>query len=242
MQVLYTRSAKLKLRPKTDEKRLQNRSAMLINHSFNVSQASIRLITPMQAALAHLVLAVSVRDAARVFCLQLVVDRNVQVSAVLIVGTAAQLAADGLALLDSQDIGQIENSLFPVRVLRVWTGAETDGLVACGEFDIEPGDECMDVVGAADSHLVWQAEVQILGGAGVQIEGEYSAWVRDDCLELDGVDERLGEGGQLERSIVESVDVIPDFTASAVVSTHRSSSWTYIRSSHLCTLHPQYQP
>lgn len=89
-------------------------------------------------------------------------------------------------------------------------GAESDRLVAGGELDVEPGNEGVDVVGAADAKLVWEAEVQIVGGAGVEIESENGAWVGDNGLELDGVDKGLGEGSQLERSVVESVDVIPD--------------------------------
>jgi hypothetical protein len=120
------------------------------------------------------------------------------------------LSLNLLSGLDGQNIREVEHGLLPVGVLCVWSGAESDGLVACGEFDVEPGDEGVDVVGAADGELEWEGESEIGDGAGVEVEGEDGAWIGDDGLELDGVDEGFGEGGEFERGVVEAVDVVPD--------------------------------
>lgn len=68
----------------------------------------------------------------------------------------------------------------------------------------------MDVVGAADREVIWHLEGKILYSDLVQIEGDDSTGVSNDSLELDGVDQWLGKGGDLERSVVETVNVVPD--------------------------------
>lgn len=110
----------------------------------------IRRLTPeVLQHLAHLVLAVSVRYSALLLRLKLVVDRDVQVSPVPVVRSACQLARYILASLYGEDIGKVEDSLLPVRVLGVWASAESDGLVAGGELDIEPCDEGVNIVCSA---------------------------------------------------------------------------------------------
>jgi hypothetical protein len=93
----------------------------------------------------------------------------------------------------------------------VWTSRESDWLVASGEFDVEPRHKRVNVVGAAHGELEGQREGEVGDGAGVEIEGEDGARVGNDGLELDGVDEGFGEGGEFERCVVEAVDVIPDW-------------------------------
>lgn len=66
--------------------------------------------------LSHGVRAVTFGSTASVVCLGLVVDLDIQVSAVLCVGLAAQDAGDGLAFLNGEDIGQVEDGLLPVSV------------------------------------------------------------------------------------------------------------------------------
>jgi hypothetical protein len=92
----------------------------------------------------------------------------------------------------------------------MWTSGEADRLVAGGEFDIEPGDEGVDVVGSADREVEGSGEGEVLGSAGVEIEGEDSARFSDDGFEVDSVHEGLGEGGEFERGVVEAVDAVPD--------------------------------
>ena len=92
----------------------------------------------------------------------------------------------------------------------MWAGGETDGLVAGGEIDVEPGDECVDEIVAADIEGEGEGEGEVGGGAGVEIEGDDCVWVGYDSLDLDGVNEGFGEGGDFEGGVVEAVDVVPD--------------------------------
>jgi hypothetical protein len=41
-----------------------------------------------------------------------------------------------------------------------------------------------------------------------------STWVGDHRLELDGIDKRLFEGDILDARVVESVDIVPDYSIS----------------------------
>jgi hypothetical protein len=168
--------------------------------------------------LAHLVLAVSICRPLLLLRLELVINRNVEISSVAVVGSAAQLALDLLASLDGENVCKIEHCLLPVGVLGVRTRAEADGLVAGGELNVEPRNESMDVVRSAHRKREWEAEVEVIGSARVEIERDDGGWVSNDGFELDGIDEGLSEGGDLERGVVEAVDVVPDLlTVSAAV-------------------------
>lgn len=113
-------------------------------------------------------------------------------------------------MLHGEHLAQVEHGLLPVRVLCVWAGRKADWLVACGEVNIEPCDKGVYEVVAAAVEDEWGGEGEVCGCAGVEIEGKDGGGVGDNGLDLDGVDERLGQGGVLERRVVESVDVIPD--------------------------------
>lgn len=174
------------------------------------AQICTKRIRRSNARLAHLVLAAAAGGAAVVVGLRLVVDRDVEVAAVVPVGLAGELTLDLLAGLNGENVLEVEDGLLPVGVLGVGTGGEADGLVAGGELDVEPCDHGVDVVGAADGEGEGQLEGQVGDSAGVEVEGEDGGRVGDDRLELDGVDQRLGEGGVLERAVVEAPDVVPD--------------------------------
>lgn len=152
----------------------------------------------------------SVCDSSLIFGLQLVVDSNVQVSSILLVWSASKLACDVFASLDSEDIGEIEDGLLPMCVFGVWTGAEAHGLVASGEFDVKPGNDRMHIVCSPHREVIRKLEVEVVGCAGVEVEGQDRAWICDDGLEFDSVDKWLGEGGKLKRRVVESINIIPD--------------------------------
>lgn len=109
-----------------------------------------------------------------------------------------------------QDLTEVEDGLLPVGVFCVWTGRESDWLVAGCEVDIEPSDQCMDkiVATAVESELLGEGEVS--GRAGVEVEGQDGGGVGDNGFDFDGIDERLGKGGVLERGVIEAVDVVPD--------------------------------
>lgn len=161
-------------------------------------------------ALAHLVLTVPTPDPRRILRLHLVIDHDIQISAILLVGSTRQAALYFLSRLHRQHIGKVEDCLLPVGVLRVRAGGEADWFVACGEFDVEPGDQSVYVVGAADVESERKAKVHVCGSTGVEIEGEDGGRVGDDGFEFDGVDEWFGKGGHFEGCVIEAVDVIPD--------------------------------
>lgn len=164
--------------------------------------------------LAHLVEAGSLGRALGVGRLEAVLDLDVEVALVLLVGPVVDRALDLFAGLDREHVLEVEDGLLPVRVLGMWPGGEADGLVAGGEVDVEPGDEGVDVVVSPRDEVEGAAEGQVGGCAGVEVEREDGGGVGDDGLDLDRVDEGLREGRLLEWGVVEPVDVVPDCAAS----------------------------
>jgi len=160
--------------------------------------------------LAHLVCARALCLPVHVVCVQLVVDGDVEVAVVLLARLVLEETGDGLAFLDGQDVLKVEDGLLPVRVLCVRAGGKLDGLVAAGEFDVEPGDQGMDEVVATNLELVRQLEGEVRDSARVEIECDDGGGVGDNGLDVDGVDERLGQSGVLEGGVVEAPDVVPD--------------------------------
>lgn len=163
---------------------------------------------------------------------------------VVLVGGAGEHALDLLAGLDGEDVLEVEDGLLPVGVLGVGTGGELDGLVAGGELDVEPRDHGVDVVGAAHGEGEGELEGEVCDGAGVQVDGDDRSGVGDNGLELDGVDEGLGESGVLQRAVVEAPDVVPDCrkTISMVSNFEHRVGETYSQSCPPCSRRPQYQP
>jgi len=165
---------------------------------------------PRATQLAHAVGALAGAGPGGVVRLELVVDLDVEVAAVLVIGLDEELAGDLLTLLDGEDVLEVEDGLLPVGVLGVGAGREADRLVARGEVDVKPRDQGVDEVVALDRQLERSGKGQVGRGAGVEIEGEDRRRVRNNRLQVDGVDERLGQGRLLEGRVVEAVDVVPD--------------------------------
>lgn len=163
--------------------------------------------------LAHDIGALALGLATLLVSLEGILDLDVQISSVALVGLAEKSAIELLAGLDGKVVVEVEDGLLPMRVLCVRAGAELDGLVAGRELNVEPGDQGVHVVGAADGERVGEVEGEIGDLAGVEIEGDERCGVSDDGLEVDSVDQRLGEGGALERRVVEAPDVVPDCDA-----------------------------
>lgn len=78
------------------------------------------------------------------------------------------------------------------------------------EVDIEPGDEGVDVVIASCSEAEWDFERQVRSSDGVEVESDDGTRVADQGLELNSIDEGLGESNILHGRIVEAVDIVPD--------------------------------
>jgi hypothetical protein len=92
----------------------------------------------------------------------------------------------------------------------VWASGEADRLVAGGEINVKPGNECVDEIIAAGIKDERSSKSQVGGCAGVEVEGEDGGGVGNDGFNLDSVDEGLGKSGVLERGVVEAVNVVPD--------------------------------
>ena len=117
---------------------------------------------------------------------------------------------DLLALLDSQNLSQVEDSLFPVCVFCVWASRESDWLVAGGEVDVKPSDECMNEIVATAVKKKGGGEGEVFGCACVEVKSEDGGRVGYDCFDFDGIDERFSEGGMLEGRVVEAIYIVPD--------------------------------
>lgn len=133
---------------------------MIMNVSFPNNNNSFDARTPTLKChfLAHLVLAVTVCNALGIVRLQLVINCNVQITVLDVVGSAFELTLDVLAGFDGENVCEVEDGLLPVRVLGVWASAEAHGFVAGGELDVEPRDQGVHVVGSADRDVVWKLE------------------------------------------------------------------------------------
>ena len=82
--------------------------------------------------------------------LQPIGDLDVKITLVLVIGLVIQNPGDLFVSLDGKHIVQVEHGLLPVRIFRMWASREADWLVALGELNIEPRNEGMDEVVAAD--------------------------------------------------------------------------------------------
>lgn len=167
--------------------------------------------TPAQdLLLAHLVLSLARRLPVHIFRVELVRDLDVQITVVLLARPGVECTGYGLTLLDRKHILQIEHRLFPVRVLGVWACRKANRLMAGGKLDVEPGDDGVDEVAAADFEAKGAVEGEVFNSAGIEIEGEDGRGVGDDGFNVDGVDEGFGHGRFFERGVVETPDVVPD--------------------------------
>lgn len=166
--------------------------------------------TPHTLSLAHLILRQPLSLPIRVISKHLIIDANIQVPPITTIRLASEHALHRLTGLNSQNLLQVKNRLLPVRVLGVGARGEAHGLMARAELDVEPGDQGVDVVGAADGEVEGEFEGQVSGLDGVEVDGEDGSGVGDDSFELDRVDEGFGEGCGFEGGVVEAPDVVPD--------------------------------
>jgi hypothetical protein len=165
-------------------------------------------------ALAHLVLSLSLHVPRAVLGIEQVLDLDVQVAAVLVVRSDIEVAVDLLALLYRQDILKVEDGLLPVGVLGVRASGETDGLVASREVDIKPSNKGVDEIVTAAGELEGDRECKVGDSAGVEIQGKDGHGVSHGGLDVDGVDKRLSQSSLLERGVIKSVDIVPDYNIS----------------------------
>ena len=142
----------------------------------------------------HLELARSSGISCRVVSVQLIVKLDVKVASILVVGLVGQVSSNRLALFDGEYFSEIEDGLFPMRVLGMWPRGEADGFVAGGEVNVEPGNECVDEVIPLRPYLEGFGESELCSGDGVQVDCEDGAWICDESFHLHRIDKRLAEG------------------------------------------------
>ena len=83
-------------------------------------------------------------------------------------------------------------------VFCVGAGRETDRLVAGGEVDIEPCNECVDEVITSAVKDEGRGKGKVCSRAGVEVEGQDGGRVSYNSFDFDGIDERFGECSVLE--------------------------------------------
>jgi hypothetical protein len=146
----------------------------------------------------------------RVLGLQLVADLDVKIASVLLIRHVLQNTSDLFASVYCKNIPQIEDGLFPMRVLGMWSSGELDWLVACGELDVEPGDDGVNEVAAAHIECEGNGEGQVFWLDSVEVEGYDGCRIGDDGFHIDGINEGFGHGCGFERSVVKAPYVVPD--------------------------------
>lgn len=142
--------------------------------------------------------------------IELVRDGNIEVTLVLVIRFVLQHSGNNFTLFHGKDITQIEDSLFPVSVLGMRAGREADGLVACSEVDIKPGNQSVDKVVA----LSWKGEGGLERGVrcldSIKVKSNDGARVADNGLHFDSVDKRLGKSNLFHWAVVEPPHIVPD--------------------------------
>ncbi len=96
-----------------------------------------------------------------------------------------------LSLLHGQDFSEVEDGLFPVRILGMRTCGEANGFMTCCEIDIEPGDQGMYKVISSDVKSEGRREGEVTGFAGVEVEGKDCSRVSHHGFDFDSVNEGL---------------------------------------------------
>ncbi len=166
-------------------------------------------VWPRAPSLAHLELAYPFCKARFIRRVERVLEGDVEISLVPVIGPIRQSSVDDFTLPQGQDLLRIEHRLLPMRVLRMRSGREADRPVTYRELNVEPYNKRVDKVISPCRELEWVAECEIFDFAGIQIEYEHRRWISDDRLHLHGIHQRLGKGDFLERSVVETIDIIP---------------------------------
>lgn len=156
----------------------------------------------------HLVNHLSLRG---LVTLHLVVDLDVEITIVAVVGRTRQCALDDVSVRDGQCLWGVEHCLLPVSVLGLWAGAELDGLVASGELDVEPSKEGVDVVVTGSLELEGNLEGEVLLLDGTDVDVLDGTWLRNNSLEVYAVDQWFTESDVLDTRVVKSINVVPDF-------------------------------
>mmetsp|Transcript_27342 Transcript_27342/g.69582 ORF Transcript_27342/g.69582 Transcript_27342/m.69582 type:complete len:337 (+) Transcript_27342:337-1347(+) len=144
-----------------------------------------------------------------VLALKVVAHLNVQVTRVLVVGLACQLAADRLARADGDDVLEVEHRLLPVRRLALGGGGEEHRLVASAKSDVKVGHKRVDVVVAVSGQRKGHLEGGVLLAHGADVDGQHLLSGGRNLLGVHHIDQRLCHGQRLDAGEVKAVHVVP---------------------------------
>ena len=158
----------------------------------------------------HLVFGSSRTFTYGIVCLQPIRNLDIQIPWFLGISLAHKHAADRLTFFYCQDITQVEDTLFPVRIPRMRTSGEFDGYMAGGKIDVEPCDDSMYEIASLNIEGEWDGECEILKSDGVEVENKDAGWVCNACFEFDSVNEWFRQSSISKRREVEAVDVVPN--------------------------------
>ena len=150
-------------------------------------------------AISHLVFELAFSHPARIVRLEFVRNSDVQISLFLLIWFTRKISSHLLVLFHCEDFSEVEHSLLPMSVLAMRPSREMNWFMTCGEFNVEPGYECMDEI-LRLSHFEQKGglEGEIGRGDSIEVNGEDSRRVSHASLDFHCVDERLGQGCVLQ--------------------------------------------
>ena len=111
----------------------------------------------------HVVISHSLCVSFDVIAIKLPCQVDIEISAIFGIWFACDLSFNFLALINSDCAFNVEHCLFPVSVLCVRAGAETDGFVAGSELNVKPRNQSVHEIVATYSEGVWAFKVQVGG-------------------------------------------------------------------------------
>mmetsp|Transcript_5695 Transcript_5695/g.14416 ORF Transcript_5695/g.14416 Transcript_5695/m.14416 type:complete len:411 (-) Transcript_5695:111-1343(-) len=162
-----------------------------------------------QPRLPHAVLLGAVLEGA-VLAAKGVLDLDVQVARVVVVGPCGDCPAEPLALADSDGLLQVEHRLLPVGRAAAWRGGKAALLVARAKIDVKVDNKRMDVVVAGALELEGRREGAVVLHHLGDVKALELARLGDHLLLLHTVHQRLAHRNLPDARHVKAVHVAPE--------------------------------
>lgn len=105
-----------------------------------------------------------------IYTLESIIYLNIQVAGIALIGSTTESSANLFTGLDGDRLGRIEHSLFPVSVLCMRSSGESHRFMASSESDIEPCNECVNVIIASGRQLEVASKSQVFLGDSENID------------------------------------------------------------------------
>lgn len=141
----------------------------------------------------HFVTGSSTGTPRHIISLKLVRNHYIQIAFLNLVWLAAENTTNLFTFLYSENFAEIEDGLFPVGVLCVRAGRESNGFVAGGEIDIKPCNYSMDKVVSLNVKEELTRVCKVFGCAGVEVEFEDFVGIGNNGFDIDDVHKRFGK-------------------------------------------------